>query len=467
MSNPLLQKPKDKALASAMGRYEKFKLQENPFPTEPVNKDSFDRRINGSIFSMEIRQAEYQQIEDVFLKQPQSTLSRQRMGFIKDTSYIGRGNGKSAFLVNLMNKINSDFCLDISDGANKCFAAYVVPEGGGRTKSFYSFVDLIFDALCRSGIISTALASIRLEALQSINPVVFSQLIKEDTKTIIERMNSEQWLKKNDVDIVALALDFSTNDKLQALPEMFPLFTGGNTLFPEFVKSEHFEKYYAFELKAGRDRLDFVFSHLVQFFIGAGFNGAYLLVDDFERIPDFQSGRQKRDFAVELRSFLLDGMSISARTGFYNLFLVLHAGVPELIRDAWSLSGLENRYPLDPNVRGRHIIPFEKLNHDHVLILFKTYIHAYRTEGGAPSDIYPFTDSSIRMIGEDCEYNAGKMLRSANDLLEKAIDEGKDIIDKEFIKRCKSATGQDEDVGIDGLDNADFTDIIDKAKKGD
>lgn len=46
---------------------------------------------------------------------------------------------------------------------------------------------------------------------------------------------------------------------------------------------------------------------MVYLFLASGFNGAYIIVDDFERIPDFQSDRQKRDFALEIRrNFLME-----------------------------------------------------------------------------------------------------------------------------------------------------------------
>ena len=87
-----LKRPKQKQRADQESRYQRFYLTENPFPTEPVNKDSNDRRINGEIYEKDIRTQEYDQIEDAFLKHPQSDLNRLRLGYICDTSYIGRGN---------------------------------------------------------------------------------------------------------------------------------------------------------------------------------------------------------------------------------------------------------------------------------------------------------------------------------------------------------------------------------------
>ncbi|MBK8364972.1 MAG: hypothetical protein IPL24_15300 [Bacteroidetes bacterium] len=103
-----------------------------------------------------------------------------------------------------------------------------------------------------------------------------------------------------------------------------------------------FEEYYS-RLRKNQDKLEFVFSQLVEFFLAAGFNGAYILVDDFERIPEFQSAIQKKDFATQLRTVLFDGVYVNSRIGFYNFFLALHAGVPRLLGTAWSESGMENR----------------------------------------------------------------------------------------------------------------------------
>jgi len=128
----LLRKPTDQQVPDNEGRFSRFHLTENPFPAEPiVNKDSSDRRINGGIYASEIRTKEYDLLEKAFLKTPQSERNRLRLGYICDTSYIGRGNGKSAFIVNLMQRINEECCLNISDGINKCFAVYVDSEPGG------------------------------------------------------------------------------------------------------------------------------------------------------------------------------------------------------------------------------------------------------------------------------------------------------------------------------------------------
>ncbi|MFA6242301.1 MAG: hypothetical protein WC655_15310, partial [Candidatus Hydrogenedentales bacterium] len=127
--NKLLSKPTATVSPTSPGLYERFFLSENPFPPEPVvNPESSDKRVNGQIYVEEIRASELKRIEDNFIKHPQSDPMHLRLGLIADTSYIGRGNGKSAFLVNLKHRINSQFALDLSSGQNKCFAVVVQPH---------------------------------------------------------------------------------------------------------------------------------------------------------------------------------------------------------------------------------------------------------------------------------------------------------------------------------------------------
>lgn len=316
----LCRKPRQQQNVDLKAKYQPFFLTENPFPTSPVNKDSTDRRINGKIYEADIRSKEYEKIETAFLKVSQTDPSHLRLGYIWDTSYIGRGNGKSAFLVNLIGRINREYCLDISDERNKCFAMYVAPEPGGRTKTFDSFVDLLFETIYSSGIIASSLASMRLDAISEAYPDV--NINEDDDQKLIAVLNSEKWLREQGIESRKLMDVIWKNEFLQKIPDVFPLLSSRHGLFGPFVSEESFRTAYQ-NLKKGREKLDFVFSYLVQMFMASGFNGAYIFVDDFERVPDFQSGRQRRDFAAELRSVLLDGSYESARYGFFNMFLVV------------------------------------------------------------------------------------------------------------------------------------------------
>ena len=201
-------------------------------------------------------------------------------------------------------------------------------------------------------------------------------------------------------------------------------------------------------------------------FMASGFNGAYIFVDDFERVPDFQSGRQRRDFATELRSVLLDGPYENARYGFLNMFLVLHAGVPALISEAWASSGLDQRYPLSPKVTSPHLIPFEKLSPEHVRLLLKKYLDEYRFNGFTGDEFTPFTPEAIDLIAASSEYNAATILRTCSALLEKLLNDERVQIDETFVrneieKREGIVPGEEP-----SIDEPASTNLIQKATEG-
>ncbi len=460
--NKLSRKPTQVQNPEPVGRYNRFFLKENPFPLSPVNKNSTDKRINGEIYEDAIRAKEYSQVENGFLKQPQFNLNRLRLGYIRDTSYIGRGNGKSAFLVNLTRTINKEFCLDISDSVNKCFALYVVPEAGGRTKTFTSFIELIFVSLVQSGIIDVCLASLRLDAAAELYPDI--DLLTDCTDDeLVAGLNSLEWLKNKGVEPEKLFGKILENDLLQSLPENFPIMNEYKLFASPFVTTEMFVTYFR-ELKKGQEQIEFIFSHLVQLLMASGFNGAYILVDDFERIPDFQTARQRKDFAIELRSCFLDGPYINARYGFYNILLVLHAGVPQLISEAWQSSGLDNRYPLLPKIDSKHLIKFEKLSNKHVSMLLEKYLSIYRT-GHIDDELAPFTQDAVLLIARNNENNAARILKTCSELLEKAADStGCTVIDEDFVKSYTEGQGLDDmDTAAPAIEDQKTTDLMQKA----
>jgi len=218
----LLRRPTESSQLDSSGRFERFNLQENPFPSDPfVNKDSTDKRVNGDIYEIEIRKPEYEKIETNFLKRRQADLNHIRLGYLIDTSFVGRGNGKSAFLVNLQHKINKEYCLDISDGHNKCFALLVTPEAGGRTKTFTAFVDQIFAAILRLRIIDESLAILRLEAVNELYPNANLGEDLKNEKILREQIRSPEWFAKKGFDASAIAERLSHNRFLQSIPSDF------------------------------------------------------------------------------------------------------------------------------------------------------------------------------------------------------------------------------------------------------
>ena len=461
----LLRKPLSELPEESLGRYERFNLTENPFPSEPiVNEQSSDRRINGGIYETEIRRKEYNQILNSFLKRPQADLNHIRLGYIIDTSYLGRGNGKSAFLVNLQQDINRDFCNDLSQGVNKCFAIYVAPDPGGRTKTFLSFVDIVFKGMLRLNIVNTCLAIFRLEALNTLYPEQDLSSLLDSEYSVVEDLNSLEWFNTRKIDLNRLNTEILKNRFLQNLPIDFPIFRDRYSLLGSFVTQSDFEIHYQ-NIRKPKEKLEFIFSHLVRLFQAAGFNGAYVLVDDFERIPDWQSARQKRDFALELRSCLFDGLYASAKTGFYDILLALHAGVPRLISDAWTQSGMENRAPISSGRGSSHVIPFEKLDRSHATLLLVRYLREFRIDRTKTNSLFPFTEEAVNRIGEMSEFNAAKMLKFAYGLIEKAAEASEQqLVDEQFVRENKAIREDDLEKTVPSIEDAPSVNLQEKAR---
>jgi len=312
--NKLTQKPSETVNLSEKGRFEIYNLSENPFPRNPfVNKTSTEDKLNGNIFEIAIREKEFTKIKNYFLNVPQSNPDHFRLGFINDTSYIGRGNGKSAFLINLLKKINENYCLDLSESKNKCFGVFAAPEGGGNIKTFDKFVDLIFDSIIESNIINTSLAIIRLDILIKMGKQALLQNYSEDN--LIMNLNSSSWFSDNNIDLYELNEGIKRNDFFKNLPSDFPIYNK-RSLFSELSNQNTFLDYYK-KIRKDNEKNDFIFTHLIELFLVAGFNGAYILVDDFERVVEFQSATQKKDFSTQIRTVLFDGIYINSKIGFY------------------------------------------------------------------------------------------------------------------------------------------------------
>lgn len=450
-------------------KFLKYGLSENPFPITPyVNQDSPERKYNGSIYDDSIRQDEFEKIKANFLSVSQNEPDHLRLGFIVDKSFIGRGNGKSSFLLHLNKAINSDYCLDISNGINKCFSIYFSPDGSGTIKTFDKFVDNFFQAILKQRIINEALAILRYEAIHELNEWKDIDLSTLDENEIVDSLNDKDWITKHTKSFrVVITKHILKNPLLASLPGDSPLYNDAKGY--KFANQEAFVEYYA-TLKKDKAKLEFVFDHLISIFIAAGFNGSYVLVDDFEKIPDFQSSNQKKDFATQLRTVLFDGGYLNSKIGFFNFVLALHAGVPRLMAEPWSLAGMEQRVPMSANVDQKHIIDFGKLENTHAITLIKKYLNEFRSNDFKGKDLSPFDEDSIILLANNSEMNISKILKNSNQILEIADAEGAEKIDSHFVKsffskKTESSQQEVEDKIINKSEKVDLLKKIDPSQK--
>lgn len=445
--NKYINKPK-KVTPERVSEYIKFNLTENPFPAAPfMALQSPDKRVNGTIYEKSIRKEEYEQLKENFLSKPQSDFSRSRLGFLMDTSYVGRGNGKTAFLMHLLKtNINNDYCHDISNEENKCFGLYIQPETGGKTKSFEKLIEKLILEIINKNTLKDCIVSIYLTAIMELYPSLFDEIIKKmdniDESEYYDQITNSKWYDDNQLELSKIEDLICTNNYLKNTSNDFYnaiIASRKNLLFPEVsLTVDAVKEYYATMLKKN-DKIDFFFNDLVLLFEAANFNGAYIFIDDFERIPDFQSERDRRDFVNSIRTYLFDGSSENAKKGFYNFLLVLHAGVPRLIEKAWGDSGMEQRCSLatsDKSQSEGHQIIFKPLDVTSTEKLIAAYLKEYKKELNSSSEdiLFPFNKESVNKIHAVSDGNVSKILKNCHHILEAAIkSEDTAIIDKNFV----------------------------------
>ena len=97
-------------------------------------------------------------------------------------------------------------------------------------------------------------------------------------------------------------------------------------------------------------------------------------------------------------------------------------------------------------------------------MLIEKYLSEYRVDTSETEPLCPFTEDGVNRIGELSEYNAGKMLKMAYDLLDRAADiEGKVTINAEFVTDRRDMQGDTDGYGTI-IESADSTDLVKKAK---
>lgn len=444
--NKYTNKPKN-VTPERISEYKQFNLTENPFPATPfMALQSPDKRVNGTIYEKSIRNEEYEQLKENFLSKPQSDFSRSRLGFLMDTSFVGRGNGKTAFLMHLLKKnINNDYCHSISNEENKCFGLYIQPETGGKTKTFEKLIEKIILEIINKNTLKDCIVSIYLTAIMETFPTKFESVINSlnniEEDEYYTKITDPKWYKDNELDLNELENFVQSNKYLKNMSNDFYntiIAKSQCSLLPNIsLTAEAIKEYYIINLKK-KNNVEFFFNDLVLLFEAANFNGAYIFIDDFERIPDFQSERDRRDFVNSIRTYLFDGTSENAKKGFYNFLLVLHAGVPRLIEKAWGDSGMEQRCTLatiDKTQSEGHQIIFKPLNITSTEKLISAYIREYRADSNIINDdLYPFTQDSVNKIHSVSDGNVSKILKNCHHILEAATKtKNITVIDKAFV----------------------------------
>lgn len=419
MSNNLIRKPK--ISVEQENHYKKLGFLQNPFPANPsVIPYSDDARVNGSIFLESIRQEEINAFHDHIVN------SDNQIGLMMDyAAYKGRGIGKTAFLNYMKKSINKDLGDEMSNGNSVIYAVYVAPSADNRNRTLSQVAHSIFTSMHKEGLFLTVFC--RLRALSGLLDDVIDDTISESDyeKTIAD----DSWLCERGVDVSAVNAFVSKElVKVGLADEEVPLFSGTYHRFMEMLKDNPSEFFWK------KEGLVFLFEKVEKLLKAAMFTNCIILLDEAEKMIQYQNFMERRAFCENLRTYFIDGNNSNAIDGFFKILLTIHPNSQELLMPHWAAAGLDRFCSLGGNTSSENTIFFKPMSNepDMIRALAEIYLKASRINKKDDS-IAPFTQEAIDYTMEKSAYIPGKFLKYLYILVEKAIKNNWINIDKSEV----------------------------------
>lgn len=419
MDNNLFRKPKK--VNEVERKYEYLGFTQNPFPNEPAVKPySADYRVNGSIFLEKIRKQEIKDFRDHIVNAPN------KIGLLMDyAAYKGRGIGKTAFLNHMKNYINSDLGNDISNGDSVLYAVYVSPSADKKNRTLSDVAHSIFTAMHKEGLFLTVFC--RLRALSGLMDDVIDNTVNESNYE--DTIANDDWLKKHEVDVQKVN-SFVMNELVNAgIADDTPYLFGGS--YPSFKTLLEDDKNDFFWKKQG---LDFLFNKVEKLLKAALFTNCIILLDEAEKMIQYQNFNERRALCDNLRYYFIDGSCSNAMDGFFKIVLTIHPNSQELLMPHWAAAGLDRFCSLGGDTSSENTIFFKPMSNDSMMIseLAEIYLQKSRIDPN-DSTINPFNQEAIDYAMEKSDRIPGRFLKMLYLMIEKAVQNQWQSIDKEKV----------------------------------
>lgn len=426
MTNKLLRKPR--VSKKQTNRYEDLGFVQNPFPNEPsVKPYSSDSRVNGSIFLTSLREEEIQNFKDNVVNSPN------KIGLMMDyAAYKGRGIGKTAFLNYIKKSINEDLGDEISDGNSVLYAVYVAPSADKSNRTLDQIAHSIFTSMHKEGVFLTVFC--RLRALSGLLDDVIDDSINESNYE--STIANDEWLKERNIDV------YSVNQYVQRVLMDTGIADANEFLwgcdYKQFCTLLEDKKTDFFWKKEG---LNYLFVKIERLLKEAMFTNFIILLDEAEKIIQYQNFNERRAFCDNLRTYFIDGNNSNAIDGFFKIVLTIHPNSQELLMPHWAAAGLDRFCSLGGNTSAQNTIFFKPISNNPTVIsaLAEIYLKESRIDK-SDNSISPFTQDAIDYAMEKSDRIPGKFLKLLYIVIEKAIKHGWKEIGKEQV----NLTWQDE-----------------------
>ena len=431
---------KSQPLPAAESPYRRFGLTDNPFPFSPtITPESSDPRVNGDIYSEELRLDAQSRFERLLIPGKDSVTPRSLALLMDYATRRGRGIGKTAFLNHQQRRIMADLGYQLTDGAYVIMGALVIPEGGGRTRKFWQFIRLIAQALNSGNCIATALW--RARAFSGVIPSGVLERI--DPNNLAGTLGNDRWLSEQ-----GIAVEFELNRAVEIQLVNAGVRREIASVLAQYGHDPQGLERYLVRLSDYRWRIDgptLVFNDLVHLFRAADVNRVVLLVDEVEKIVVPQNSIERRAFVDDLRRFFVDGPYESVFTRMYGVLLTIHPYVQEIWQPHWKAAGLDRVCPIGGPAAQEFTVYFYPLKANEAAVrLVQTYLDYYRDDPGERGSLQPFDQDAVITAMDLVNGLPGPMLTLLRLALEKATSDNWTNIDSERIRMIHEMKALDE-----------------------
>jgi len=419
MDNNLFRRPKK--VEEIDNKYGFLGFTQNPFPNEPAVKPySADSRVNGSIFLEKIREEEIKDFKDHIVNAPN------KIGLLMDyAAYKGRGIGKTAFLNHMKNSINIDLGNAISNSDSVLYAVYVSPSADKKNRTLSDVAHSIFTSMHKEGLFLTVFC--RLRALSGLLDDIIDDNINESNYE--DTIANDDWLKEQGVDVHKVN-SFVMNELVNAgiTNDASSLF-GGN--YQSFKASLEDNKNEFFWKKQGSE---YLFNNIEKLLKAAMFTNCIILLDEAEKMIQYQNSNERRALCDNLRYYFIDGSCSNAVDGFFKIVLTIHPNSQELLMPHWAAAGLDRFCSLGGDTSSENSIFFKPMSSDVLMIneLAEIYLKESRINK-KDNSINPFTQEAINYAMEKSDRIPGRFLRMLYLMIEKAVQNHWETIDKDKV----------------------------------
>ena len=423
--------------APTVSPYESLGLKDLPFPTEPVvDPYNTDPRRNGAIYAESPAKAEIEKFGRLLIR-PDDFSNRVRLAYLwsQADKESGRGMGKTALLRYFRQRINKDWGLTEFGGRFSAAVIYV---------SFSAQVDrrymeqLAYSALvdiCKNGVLEASRAALRLERLtdEQANAVLTNSDGSQDAGNLLnDDILQDKGIQPN-------AIDTEISRLLQregVQPNVAVALARGE--FEDYLRSmrrdRNLEPFYVpRDTKALDYSRPLLFNDMVHYLRAAGFAGGYLFIDDIENLVDQMTRKHGIEFAKEFGLCTVRPGYANTAHNFFSNVLTTHQDVAHKLSNAWGDAGLSSIARLDPASPNSVELPLP--GRDQAREIVVAHLDYYRVDQGDRGTVKPFTEEGINvLLGDQQMLRPRLLLRTAADVVSKAMEEGVRIIEAATVK---------------------------------